>query len=431
MKFAFALITFCAFSLLATGLAKSDELSDLKAQVEKLMQKIEELEKKQKEQAEQVKKVPQIAGSVEKLEKAPKASEVVEKALGKGVKLGGHFKFFLADQSTGESNGVDQDNSLSAGVSDLWLYFRKSISDWMAIDIAPHIYAVASATPSLGGGITRSSTSSVQIDLDEAYLTIRTPQPYNLEFKAGAMYPMFSEEYATKTWWHEQYHGNQALVNLEAWRSTGLEVYRNFDFEDFSLPVYFYPWLNGEDTNNTWPSPTPYKYTDNNSYKNLLLHVAPNFFAYGARIKLLGSLGWGIWDTNGDNNSWQYALGFDVNYHEFNFSGEYLNRTRYDVPLLGAGLADGTNEGYYIRGKYTYSPKWAVLAKYSDVDLFVPGITQMLTDNYKTISLSLNYWIWEGVSDIIPQVEYVDAERSDGSQKLEYWRWTIGWRTTF
>ena len=81
MKFAFALITFCAFSLLTTGLAKSDELSDLKAQVEKLMQKIEELEKKQKEQAEQVKKVPQIAGSVEKLEKAPKAS----RSRGKGV----------------------------------------------------------------------------------------------------------------------------------------------------------------------------------------------------------------------------------------------------------------------------------------------------------------------------------------------------------
>ena len=98
------------------------------------------------------------------------------------------------------------------------------------------------------------------------------------------MYPMFSEEYATKTWWHEQYHGNQALVNLEAWRSAGIEVYRNFDFEDFSLPVYFYPWLNGEDTNNTWPSPTPYKYTDNNSYKNLLLHVAPNSLRMGQEL---------------------------------------------------------------------------------------------------------------------------------------------------
>ena len=224
MKFAFALITFCAFSLLTAGSQSSDELSDLKTQVEKLMQRIEELEKKQKEQAEQVKKVPQIAGSVEELKKAPSASQVVEKALGKGMKLGGHFKFFLADQSTGESNGVDQHNSLSAGVNDLYLYFKKSITDWLAIDVAPRIYAVASATPSLGGDITRSSTSSVQIDLDEAYLTIRTPQLYNLEFKAGAFYPMFSEEYATKTWWHEQYHGNQALPQLESWRSTGIET---------------------------------------------------------------------------------------------------------------------------------------------------------------------------------------------------------------
>lgn len=428
MKFALALITFCAFSLLTPGVSSSDELSDLKGQVEKLMQRIEDLEKKQKEQAEEVKKVPQIAGSVEELKKAPSASQVVERALGKGVKLGGHFKFFLADQSIGQYNGVDQDNNLAAGASDLWLYFKKPINDWLAIDLAPRIYAVASATPTLGGGITRSSISSVQVDLDEAYLTVRTPNPYNVEIKAGILYPMFSEEYATKAWWHEQYHGNQGLLNLESWRSAGIELYRNFDFEAFSLPVYFYPWLNGEDS--TWL--TPYKYTDNNSYKNLLLHVAPEFFAYGARFKLLGSFGWGIWDgSTGDNSSWQYALGFDVKYRSLNFSGEYMNRKRENVPLLGGGLADGVNEGYYVRGKYTFDPKWAVLVKYSDVDLFVPGTGQMLTDNYKTIGLALNYWLWEGASDIIPQIEFVNANRSDGSEKLKFWRYTIGWRTTF
>ncbi|MGE5839393.1 MAG: hypothetical protein ACM34H_05615, partial [Deltaproteobacteria bacterium] len=211
------------------------------------------------------------------------------------------------------------------------------------------------------------------------------------------------------------------------WRAAGIEIYRNFDFEDFSLPVYFYPWLNGEDLD--WQS--SFKYTDNNGHKNLLVHVGPEFFAYGARFKLLGSLGWGIWDRDGDKDSWQYALGLDVRFREFNLSGEYLSRKRDDVPLLGGGLADGTNEGFYIKGKYTFSPKWAVVLKYSDVDLFLPGATQMLTDNYQTIALSLNYWLWEGASDIIPQVEWVDAERSDGSATLKYFRWTIGWRTTF
>jgi hypothetical protein len=427
MKFALALITFCAFSLLTPGVSSSDELSDLKGQVEKLMQRIEDLEKKQKEQAEEVKKVPKIEGSVEELKKAPPASQVVEKALSKGVKLGGHFKFFLADQSTGEWNGVHQDNQLAAGANDLWIYFKKSITDWLAIDLAPRIYAVAMATPTLAGGITRSSVSSVDVDLDEAYLTVRTPNPYNVEIRAGILYPMFSDEYATKTWWQDQYHGNQALLNLESWRSAGIELYRNFDFEDFSLPVYFYPWLNGEDS--TWL--TPYKYTDNNSYKNLLLHVAPEFFAYGARFKFLGSLGWGIWDSNGDNNSWQYALGLDIKFKQFNFSGEYMNRTRDNVPLLAGGYADGTNEGFYIKGRYTFSPSWAVVAKYSDVDLFLPGTSQMLTDNYKVIGLALNYWLWQGACEIIPQVEWVDAKRSDGSATLNYFRYTVGFRTTF
>jgi hypothetical protein len=248
-----------------------------------------------------------------------------------------------------------------------------------------------------------------------------------VEIKAGILYPMFSEEYASKTWWQDQYHGNHGLLNLESWRSAGIELYRNFDFEDFSLPVYFYPWLIGEDS--TWL--TPYKYTDNNSYKNLLLHVAPEFFAYGLRFKLLGSLGWGIWDSDGDNNSWQYALGLDIKFKQFNFSGEYMNRTRDNVPLLGGGYADGTNEGFYIKGRYTFNESWAVVAKYSDVDLFLPGAGRMLTDNYKTIGLALNYWLWQGAVEIIPQLEWVDAKRSDGSETLNYFRYTIGFRTTF
>jgi hypothetical protein len=72
-----------------------------------------------------------------------------------------------------------------------------------------------------------------------------------------------------------------------------------------------------------------------------------------------------------------------------------------------------------------------VVAKYSDVDLFLPGTSQMLTDNYKVIGLALNYWLWQGACEIIPQVEWVDAKRSDGSATLNYFRYTVGFRTTF
>jgi len=70
-------------------------------------------------------------------------------------------------------------------------------------------------------------------------MTLRLP--WQFEVKAGAIYPLFSEEYGTKSWWHEQYHGNNGLMQLESWRSTGIEIYRNFDFENFSLPVLFLP----------------------------------------------------------------------------------------------------------------------------------------------------------------------------------------------
>jgi len=390
------------------------------------MQRIEELEKKQKEQEEQTKKVPKIAKSVERMEKEPPAAAVVEEALSKKIGLGAHFKFFLADRSQGESNDQDQSNTLAAGISDTWLYFRKSINDWLSVDVNPVIQVNAAATPTLGSDIDRSTSTSVDIDYDEAYMTIRTPYPYNVELKAGAIYPMFSEEYASKTWWHEQYHGNQGLLNLEHWQSTGLEIYKNFDFESFSLPVYFYPYINGEDRTRYANS----RYTDNNDYKNMLLHVSPEFFAFGARFKFPLSAGWGRWDDSGNKNSYQYAAGLNVKRGSIELSGEYLSRHRDGVALLGGGHEDAQDKGFYVRALYTFNPKWRALIKYSNTDLFVPGTDYILTDNYKTTCFAINYWITEG-SSIIPQLEFVNASESGSKDQLDYWRYTLGWRTTF
>lgn len=416
MRFTKILATFLAFIFLAAGTAGTDELSDLKEQVTKLMERIIELEKKQKEQEK----------SVAKIKKAPSAAEVVSSALGEKVNMGAHLKLFLADRSDGERNDRDQNNNLSAGIDDLYLYFRKSITDWMTIDVAPKIDVVASATPRLGGDITRSSSVSTDIELDEAYITLRAPYPYDVELKAGAFYPLFSEEYGTKSWWHEQYHGNNGLLTLQHWQSTGIEIYKNFDFENFSLPVYFYPYLNGEDRTRDSFS----RFTDNNGDKNILLHAAPEFFAYGARFRIPVSLGWGQWDSDGENDSFQYAVGANMTHGSISLSGEYLRRERENIPLLGGGETDGEDEGFYLKGIYSFTPKWRMLLKYSDVDLFLPGTVDLLTDNYKTISFAVDYWIVQD-STIIPQVEYVDAERSDNSEELTYWRWTLGWRTTF
>ena len=414
MKYTVAVFSACVFMLVTTNLALPDELSELKKQVEVLQKKIEEMQKKQEEQAK----------SVEKIQKQPSAYEVVSEQLSKQVNVGAHFKFFLADQSRGEVNDDSQHNSFAAGIDDLWLYFSKNLTDYLQITVAPVVEVEASATPSLGSNITRSGSADVDIDIDEGYMTLRLP--WQLEVRAGAIYPLFSEEYGTKSWWHEQYHGNNGLLTLESWKSAGIEIYRNFDFEHFSLPVYLYPFLNGEDRGVNWDK----RYTDNNSAKNVLLHTTPEFYAFGSRVRLLGSAGYGRWDDGGDNDSYQLAGGAEVNYSSFGLSGEYMYRWREDLPLAGGGTEDGEDKGWYVKAKYTLNPQWRFLLKYSDVDLWATGTDNLLTDNYKTWSAAANYWIAES-STIIGQVEYVDADQQGSTESLDYWRYTLGWRTTF
>jgi hypothetical protein len=428
MKLTFVLTIVCAFLFLTPGIVKPDEISDLKKQLELLQQKLEELEKKQAEQTKEAEKVSELEKSVDELKKQPSAYEVVSEALGKRTTVGGHLKFFLADQSIGEvsTTTLDNDNqndSFAAGLSNLWLYFNKQLTDWMQISVAPELVVEAAATPVLGSNITRSGSANVDVEIDWAYLTLRLP--WELELKGGAFYPYFSEEYASMIWWDEQYNGNQGLLTLESWKSTGLELYRNFDFEYFSLPVYVY-YLNGEDRGQFQDK----RYSDNNSAKSGLLHVAPEFFAFGTRVKLLGSFGYGRWDNDGDNDSIQWAAGADLKYGGFGLSGEYLDRWRQDLPLTDGGTEDGKDKGWYVKGIYTFNPQWRVVLKYSDVDLWFPSTDKLLTDNYKTIYGSVNYFLTES-SIIIPEISYVDADRSDSPDELKYWRYTLGWRTTF
>lgn len=429
MKSCIILVCACMLVFLDMSVAMPDELSDLKDKIETLQEtlqetidqlkaRVQELEEKQESQAEQAEKVEELAESVEDLRDMP--SQIFDK-LQKEVKIGGHFKFFAMDRSDGERNDKDQNNNVSAGINDLYLYFSKSLSDWLTIDVVPHLSVVASATPRVGGDISRSTSSSVDTELDEAYVGVRLPYPYDVEFKFGAFYPVFSEEYARQSWWHEQYHGNNGLLDLQSWRSNGMEIYRNFDFEMFSLPVYFYPYLNGDNQDS--------RYVDNNGTKNVLLHVAPEFYLFGNTIRLLGSAGWGKWDEDDDNDAYQYAVGAEFKRGSVNLSGEYLMRKHNDVPLFSGGTEDGEHKGYYLRGLYTFNEKWRVLIKWSDVDLYVPSTT-LLTDNYQTLSFAVNWWPFGGIT-VIPQIEYVDAERSDDSEMLEYIRYTLGCRVTF
>lgn len=424
MKSWIIFLTACAVLFFSAGPAKSDEISDfgkkielLQKTIDELKGQVKELKEKQEAQAEaQAEKAEEISDLSEEVEYLGTLPEQMAAKLSEGVTIGGHFKAYLFDQSDGKRNGKDQNNNLSGGISDVWLYFSKRFNNWLSIDIVPKIEVLAAATPALGTDISRSTSASVNLGLDEAYMSLRAP--WGLDVRVGSFYPMFSEEYARQTWWHEQYHGNEGLLTLESWRSNGVELYRNFDFEEFSLPVYLY-YLNGSNNYS--------RYVDNNAGKNVLAHVAPEFF--GGRFKIMGSLGYGKWDDKDEYGSLQWAIESEARFKGVSLLGGYLHRGRDGVPLTAGGVADGDNKGWYVRAMYTFDSKWRALVKYSDVDLGYASTT-MLTDNYKTVTFAVDYWIVSG-STIIPQIQYVDAQRSDGSEKLQYWRYTLGWRTTF
>jgi len=382
MKLYLVVATACAL-LFSAGFAKADETSDLKDQLRVLSEKVEKLEEAQSG----------VSGS--------------------GVTVGGHLKFYMADRSDGERNGVDQNNNLSAGIHDFYLYLSNGLSDFLMIDVQTKTSVVAGATPSLGSDISRTTSSSFSTKIDQAYMTVLLPQ--QVELRVGAFYPLFSEEYGSQVWWDEQYHGNKGLLTLEAWYDNGIELYKNFDFEALSLPINVY-LLNGDN-----------RYVDNNGGMSGLVHLAPEFFFGG--LRLLGSFGFGKWDDNDDYDTRRYALGVEIKYQSLSIMSEYLYKEWESLPLSGVGTADGEDEGYYVKALYRFHEKWRGLAKYSSVKLHNPS-TAMLTDTYDTICLGVNYFIVGG-SAIIGQVSFVDADRSDGSETLEYTRFTLGWRTTF
>lgn len=413
LTFVSGFIFFIAGSLYADEMQElKDQVSALESTIETLKTKIEELEQKQALHSEEVAKIPKITESVEELKKQPLSGW-----LGEGARLGGHFRLYLFDQSKGERNNNNQRNDISAGISSAYIYIDKELSDTTSISIQPEIDVTASATPSLGSNITRATTSTTDIDLHQAF--IKTALPRGIELKAGLFLPLFSEEYGTEVWWDEQYHQNKGLVDVESLSDTGVELYKNFDLRHFSLPVWFY-LLNG---NQNYPGG---KMVDNNEGKSVLVHIAPQI----SGLKFMGSLGYGKWDNGNDYDAWCYATGFEWKYKKFTLRSEYLFRKFEDKPLTPSGLTDTEKKGYYLKGLYRFNPKWRALINYSDVSLPYTAGSSLLKDSYQATTLGLNYFITDS-SIIMGELSFVDGRRSDASEKLRYYRSTIGWRTTF
>ncbi len=408
----------CAFVFFGIGFAKADEISELKEQIKALSAKVEALEAKQEAQAKEIKKVPELAQKVGELKEQPAG-----KGLFEGVTVGGHLKFALYDRTQGKRNGVDQHNNGSAGFigpdSPLYLTFGKELTDWLRLDVRTLTEADARATPSLGSDISRTTTSTFSTSVDLAYMTALLPQGY--ELKVGKIRPMFSEDYAKETWWHELYNMPKGTCTLQSWHDFGAELYKNIDFDKWSLPAYFYV-LNGASV-------------DNNENKMVLIHVAPEFFQ--TKLRLLGSFGYGKWDNKDNQDVFRTAYGFDWKYQKFNLRGEYIYSLYKNKVVPSSGItptADGANEGYWIKAIYTFNPKWRFLVQQSYANLYQAALTStqksMLSDKWNVTTLAVDYSLIPS-STIIAQYDRGNGSRSDGSEHLTYDRFTLGWRTTF
>lgn len=416
----------CGFLIFGIGgFAMADEISDLKAKITELESevggfkvKLEEIEKKQSLQAAEVKKVPELEKSVNQIKEAPAAG------ITNGVTVGGHIKFFMLDRTQGKRNGVDQHNKLSGGFNgnhNLYLYFSKQMEDWLKVDVQTETDVAATATPSLGSDIGRATSTSTTTSIYQAFVSMLLPK--NFELKVGKFNPMFSEDYAKETWWHQLFDMNKGTCSLQAWHDFGAELYKSVDFDKWSLPVYFSVLNGGTDTN-----------IDNNENKTVLLHIAPEFFQ--TKLRLLGSLGYGKWDDKGKDDVLKTVTGFDWKYQKFNLLGEYIY-LKYNNVLLttsATGLrADGKREGYWIKGIYTFNPKWRAVTEVSYANLYKTGLTGqrgMVSDMYYATDFGLDYSLTPD-STIIGQFEVGDASRSDQSDIIDYHRFVLGWRTTF
>ncbi len=415
MKKILITVIFAACFFISVGrLAYADEISELKAQIKTLQatinalsDKVTSLEQKQKVQEEKV----------DELKTKPAGGPLGgPSGLLDNTHVGGHLKLYMFDRSSGKRNGEEQHNNISGGINHLYLYFTKEISEWLGINVQTDTQVTASATPRLGSNISRATTASTSTIIHQAFMTARLPKEY--ELRVGIFNPLFSEDYAKETWWDQLYHQNYGLTQLQSYHDSGIELYKSFDFDSWSLPTYFY-YLNGNTTS---------RYVDNNEGKAFLIHIAPEFF--NTSLRLLGSFGYGNWDDGNDHGLYRYAAGVDWKHKKLNILGEYLYTRRNDLLLSGGLREDGTRDGYRLKAIYRFTPKWQGLIDYSHANLYNLDSTFMRNDTYDEVTFGLDYFLMPS-STIIGQFSLGDASRSDDSEKLQYRRFTIGWRTTF
>ncbi|NQV18958.1 MAG: hypothetical protein HQ534_10485 [Armatimonadetes bacterium] len=336
--------------------------------------------------------------------------------------VGGHIRMTLIDMADGEStinDTVYSDNSSSGmAFTELILYISHDLSDYVSIDMQPSWSASTSASPSFGKKIGEQLKSGRDVTNGwhgwvKAVVTAALPNGYDVS--VGIVKPRFTWDYGAELFWEEVISGSKWSCNgnLGDMADTGIEVYKAFEFDSFSLPAYFY-LLNGGS-----------RFGDNNKTPMIMLHAEPEFGA----LKFLGSVASGKYDDDDEKSVFRYAFGASYTAGAFNIRSEVAGSTWEDKNTVNGTLEDDKPFGYYVHTSYALKP-WAKLQfryDFADNNGSDSGVGD---ETYTSIKPGLQLLVADGAA-ILVNYDIATRIRESSGSKLEYGRLIVGMRVTF
>jgi hypothetical protein len=360
--------------------------------------------------------------------------------------FGGDLKLHLFDLTSGSSWFIDTDTVASPhDTTDRWtmgferayLFFTVQASDWLSVDIEPELIATSGATPELGMRIgTQRAPNERDLRVGINVASVTASLPWDLELSAGVLRPRFTEDYGEGKGFQEENRYAKTGTNpwLGAWHDMGLELYRPFELElgdrYLTLPVYAY-LLNGA------PQYLDIPGADNNSNKLVMLHVAPEYW----KLRLIGSVACGKWDDNDEKTVLRYAAGLGADFGPVWLRAEYMagkwdgnEFTSSWEPLVIDTFA-ARPFGYYAKVGVNIVPdRLRFILRYDYAEHNFDGFAAVgdpdIKRQYTTLTGTLCWSVLPG-STVLVGVDKAVWKKSDDSQKLDFWRPTIGWRTVF
>lgn len=346
---------------------------------------------------------------------------MLRKQIGK-FHIGGDLKLRFYDSVSGEVDGDSDDLYSGAGVSSFYLYVNGQLSDRLSVQVEPQFeLGETGATPMLD-----DLDKDIHADpgfprFTRANFTYRLPKGY--EVTAGMLRPRFTLDYGAQRFYHEEFNGSFPSISPYGgeWTSAGAELYKNFDFENFSLPVYLY-YLNGSGHG-------AHNVGDNNEGPAGMIHVEPKI----GPLTLLGSFGAGKWDDSNDETFKRWAAGVQYQYRNFTLRSEYMGSIFENQMPSYASEEDAEADGYYVKLFYDVFEDLTLMANYNILDKDFSGFFGTYggdpDEEYETLTLGATY-TFAPSTDLILQYDIGDQEREGGTD-IEYDRVTLGTRITW